>query len=89
MLGLAPGLITQNVDNLHRKALGMVSAAFRDVPRRPILELHGTLAKVHCLEENHEATRDSWQEELAGLNPIWDAEAKWAEETGKWVATLL
>lgn len=49
----------------------------------PILELHGTLARVHCLQGGHEQPRDSWQEQLASQNPIWDAEAKWAEETGK------
>ncbi|CAK9787414.1 DHS-like NAD/FAD-binding domain-containing protein [Cutaneotrichosporon oleaginosum] len=116
-LGLAPGLITQNVDNLHRKALRIVhdamrrhgvepSAALRPPLRlgssmsdpasmpaptsigsavTPILELHGTLARVHCLRhghEGHEQSRDDWQDQLAARNPIWAAEAAWAAETG-------
>ncbi len=114
-LGLAPGLITQNVDNLHRKALRVVhdamrrhgvepSAALRPPLRlgssmsdpstsppptgigsavTPVLELHGTLARVHCLRHGHQQSRDEWQDQLAGGNPIWAAEAAWAEETGK------
>lgn len=119
-LGLAPALITQNVDNLHRKALRVVHDAFRrhgvepsaslkpslrlgssmsdpgTLPTstkeargasavNPILELHGTLARVHCLREGHQQTRDSWQDQLASVNPLWQAEAQWAEETGKCV----
>lgn len=86
-LGLAPKLITQNVDNLHPKALELLFSAFSPSERPPakprILELHGTLAKVHCLQHRHEQTRDSFQAELAALNPIWDAEAQEAERTGR------
>lgn len=49
----------------------------------PILELHGTLARVHCLRHGHQQPRDAWQDQLASLNPIWEAEAQWAAETGK------
>ncbi|BEI84521.1 hypothetical protein CcaverHIS002_0411250 [Cutaneotrichosporon cavernicola] len=114
-LGLAPGLITQNVDNLHSKALRMVHDAMRRHnvepsatlrPRlrigssmsdphvstpppttirsavNPILELHGTLARVHCLLHGHQQSRDNWQDQLAGGNPIWASEAAWAADTG-------
>lgn len=94
-LGLAPGLITQNVDNLHRKALALIESKLGtptgDQPPpghaaplgpRPILELHGTLARVHCLREGHEQTRDAFQAALAADNPQWDAAAKEMEETG-------
>lgn len=124
-LGLAPNLITQNVDNLHRKALASVLAArdgtvsgllsknmdtmgalSADTPLAPppfrsssgsgrtaaagaaaaaprILELHGTLARVHCIEHMHEQTRDTWQDQLATLNPRWDQEAREMEVTGR------
>ncbi|WWD19876.1 hypothetical protein CI109_104344 [Kwoniella shandongensis] len=82
-LGLAPNLITQNVDNLHPKALSLLSSHNPSSnPSSRILELHGTLAKVHCLKHRHEQTRDSYQAEISELNPIWDHEAKEAERTG-------
>ncbi|WVQ75610.1 hypothetical protein IAR50_005239 [Cryptococcus sp. DSM 104548] len=78
-LGLAPNLITQNVDNLHPKAYGLLNPS---VSNYPILDLHGTLAKVHCLKHRHEITRDVYQERIAQMNPIWDEAAKEAERTG-------
>jgi NAD-dependent SIR2 family protein deacetylase len=122
-LGLAPHLITQNVDNLHRKALAKVlgasgggtgvlsqasvgtvstqmplaasgvpfcsssgsgtkARALTGVAPR-ILELHGTLARVHCIQHMHEQTRDAWQEQLAGVNPRWDEQAYEMEVTGR------
>ncbi|KAL7424514.1 hypothetical protein Q5752_000198 [Cryptotrichosporon argae] len=118
-LGVAPHLITQNVDNLHPKALALVrsriptssssssspssspsstfpptsssssstaapAAATLDTQPDPsILELHGTLARVHCLKHRHEQPRDAYQAQLAALNPAWDAEAREAERTGR------
>lgn len=122
-LGLAPHLITQNVDNLHRKALARVQAAVARNspsgsssptspspfpsssgsgptgspssstsathigphldPSDPVLELHGTLARVHCMAHYHEQTRDAWQMQLAEENPVWDETAKMMEETGQ------
>ncbi|WVQ94942.1 hypothetical protein IAU59_002031 [Kwoniella sp. CBS 9459] len=79
-LGLAPKLITQNVDNLHRKAYSLLSPSY---DQSDILELHGTLAKVHCLKHRHEQKRDNYQEEIARMNPVWDEEAKEAERTGR------
>ncbi|OWZ38505.1 hypothetical protein LQV05_005514 [Cryptococcus neoformans] len=77
-LGLAPNLITQNVDNLHPKAYRLLSPNTKP----PILELHGTLAKVHCMKHRHEQSRDEYQEQISRLNPIWDEAAKEAERTG-------
>ncbi|WWC64846.1 uncharacterized protein I303_107460 [Kwoniella dejecticola CBS 10117] len=79
-LGLAPKLITQNVDNLHRKAYSLISPNY---DKSSILELHGTLAKVHCLKHRHEQTRDVYQEDIARMNPVWDEESKEAERTGQ------
>ncbi|WVN90001.1 uncharacterized protein L203_105233 [Cryptococcus depauperatus CBS 7841] len=76
-LGLAPNLITQNVDNLHPKAYRLLSQK----DPLPILELHGTLAKVHCLKHHHEQSRDDYQEQIARMNPSWDEAAKEAERT--------
>ncbi|ORY31591.1 DHS-like NAD/FAD-binding domain-containing protein [Naematelia encephala] len=95
-LGLAPNLITQNVDNLHPKARNLVSSSMH-TPSSPssatstipppypsrILELHGTLAKVHCLKHHHNQPRDDFQAQLAELNPVWDEEAKESERTGR------
>ncbi|KAI9205137.1 DHS-like NAD/FAD-binding domain-containing protein [Polychytrium aggregatum] len=50
------GLITQNVDGLHRN--------FKT------LELHGTLHQVHCTSCKHTVPREEFQQELARLNPI-------------------
>lgn len=78
-LGMSHGLLTQNVDNLHRKALARLHTSFLErgaaTADSKILELHGTLAKVHCLQGGHEASRDEWQDKLGTLNPIWDQEA--------------
>ncbi|MGO1715450.1 MAG: Sir2 family NAD-dependent protein deacetylase [Ancrocorticia populi] len=51
-------LITQNVDGLHR-------AAGSD----PVLELHGSLYQVVCLNCGRVWSRDWMQEQLAGFNP--------------------
>jgi NAD-dependent SIR2 family protein deacetylase len=65
----------------------MLHSALLNSPQAPppstILELHGTLAKVHCLQHRHDQPRDDYQEEIARLNPIWDEGAKEAERTGQ------
>ncbi|WVQ83676.1 hypothetical protein IAT38_005819 [Cryptococcus sp. DSM 104549] len=80
-LGLAPNLITQNVDNLHPKAYRLLNPT-PSAPL-PILELHGTLAKVHCLKHTHEQSRDAFQQQISDMNPIWDEASKEAERTGQ------
>jgi NAD-dependent deacetylase sirtuin 4 len=56
--GRLAGLITQNVDRLHHKA-----------GSRDVLELHGALADVRCLECGDEQARDALQPRLLELNP--------------------
>jgi NAD-dependent deacetylase sirtuin 4 len=56
--GLLTGLITQNVDRLHQKA-----------GHPDVLELHGALAEVCCLECGVRTDRDELQRELERENP--------------------
>lgn len=56
--GRLSGLITQNVDRLHQAA-----------GSRTIIELHGALADVVCLECRLHLDRESVQAELHELNP--------------------
>jgi NAD-dependent SIR2 family protein deacetylase len=56
--GIAGGVITQNVDRLHHRA-----------GSRRVIELHGALAEVHCLECGVIESRDSLQARLQALNP--------------------
>lgn len=53
-------LITQNVDNLHRVAGSMA-----------VVDLHGVLHKVKCLECASVTSRQTLQEKLRALNPHW------------------
>jgi NAD-dependent SIR2 family protein deacetylase len=56
--GLLRGIITQNVDGLHQAA-----------GARDIVELHGTLDRVVCLECGARSTRDALDERLRAVNP--------------------
>jgi len=58
--GLLTGLITQNVDRLHQRA-----------GHQRVIELHGALADVRCLQCNAHEDRDSLQHRLLLLNPQW------------------
>jgi NAD-dependent SIR2 family protein deacetylase len=60
-LGLVDGVITQNVDRLHRHA-----------GTRVIVELHGALDRVVCLACRDVSRRDVLQERLAAANPDFD-----------------
>lgn len=54
--GLTSGVITQNVDNLHRRA-----------GSRSVVELHGNGSVIRCVEHDHRFTRDQvlgWFDEL-------------------------
>jgi NAD-dependent deacetylase sirtuin 4 len=53
-------LITQNVDRLHQQA-----------GHKDVLELHGTIHEVECLECGHRMTRRDVQASLEGLNVRW------------------
>ena len=56
-------LITQNVDGLHSAA-----------GSRQVIDLHGDLSKVICLQCNTVRKRDEFQRLLAEANPGWRAE---------------
>ncbi|KAG0139681.1 hypothetical protein CROQUDRAFT_666143 [Cronartium quercuum f. sp. fusiforme G11] len=67
-MGYVKQIITQNVDRLHHRAL--------DDPEpflgyHHILELHGTLRHVHCLDCGELLDRNLIQEELSNFNPDW------------------
>jgi NAD-dependent SIR2 family protein deacetylase len=59
--GVLRGVITQNVDRLHHAA-----------GSRRVVELHGALHDVVCLQCGHTEPRDAVQERLLALNPGWD-----------------
>ena len=61
--GFVRQLITQNVDNLHRRA-----------GSRRVIDLHGVLNTVRCLDCGSLSDRDSLQRELEALNPDWVAD---------------
>ncbi len=54
----APTLITQNVDQLHQKA-----------KHQNVIDLHGVLSEVICLDCNQVSSRESQQERLLSNNP--------------------
>jgi NAD-dependent SIR2 family protein deacetylase len=60
-LGLVSRVITQNVDSFHPMAH----------PHIPTLELHGYLRATVCTSCRTELPRDTFQDELARLNPAW------------------
>ncbi|KAJ7281417.1 DHS-like NAD/FAD-binding domain-containing protein [Mycena rebaudengoi] len=70
---VVPWLITQNVDGLHHRALGQDS--------NTILELHGSLHRVHC-KHGHVVDRPTFQDWLSAANPQWKAFADEAVRTG-------
>ena len=59
--GVVPGLITQNVDRLHHAA-----------GSARIVELHGTLSVVRCLDCGEREARTALQHRLLALNPTFD-----------------
>lgn len=68
--GLVCGVITQNVDGLHHAA-----------GSRRVIELHGSLHQVRCLDCGRLEARARLQERLAALNPDWGGMASaWAPD---------
>ncbi len=59
-LGRVRGLVTQNVDGLHQKA-----------GSRQVIDLHGRLDRVECLDCRWLYRRNAFQDELARRNPGW------------------
>ncbi|TFK48554.1 DHS-like NAD/FAD-binding domain-containing protein [Heliocybe sulcata] len=78
--GVVPRLITQNVDGLHHKSLRDVWSSTNLEER--ILELHGTLHKVHC-KHGHTVDRQIFQDWLSAANPQWKEYADDLERTGR------
>ena len=58
--GVVAGVITQNVDGLHHAA-----------GSRRVVELHGSLGRVTCLDCGEHAPRDAFQERIRALNTDW------------------
>lgn len=63
--GVLQGIITQNVDGLHHAA-----------GSRHVVELHGSLAWVRCLECGHVVRRAEYQERLLAVNLAWTERLK-------------
>jgi NAD-dependent SIR2 family protein deacetylase len=61
--GVLRGIITQNVDGLHQVA-----------GARDVVELHGALDRVVCLECGARSTRDALDERLRAANPDLDCD---------------
>ncbi len=53
-------LLTQNVDGLHQRA-----------GSREVLDMHGRLDTVRCMECEHRSPRQAFQQWLLALNPSW------------------
>ena len=62
-------LVTQNVDGLHQRA-----------GSRAVVDLHGRLDVVVCLDCGERTTRSDLQERIAASNPGWRAEAATAPD---------
>jgi NAD-dependent SIR2 family protein deacetylase len=62
--GLLSGIITQNVDGLHQAA-----------GAKRVVELHGGLDRVICLDCGESSARDALDERLRAANPAFAAEA--------------
>ncbi|KAI8883660.1 DHS-like NAD/FAD-binding domain-containing protein [Backusella circina FSU 941] len=61
--GYIQNILTQNVDHLHTKA---------GTPNHHLLELHGTLYKVECMEcGDQTADRNHYQHRIHARNPNW------------------
>jgi NAD-dependent SIR2 family protein deacetylase len=69
--GVVQGLITQNVDGLHQAA-----------GSRNVVELHGSLALVRCLDCGNAVRRDAFQQRLLALNQRWQERLARSVETG-------
>lgn len=74
-----PRIITQNVDGLHQKALRQADWSPTRI-QDAILELHGTLRRVHC-KFGHIVDREQFQDWLSGANPQWREIADEMERT--------
>ena len=69
--GLVGTVITQNVDGLHDRA-----------GSRKLIDLHGRLDRVVCLDCRVTLDRETWQQHLADLNHGWDASVDYYKPDG-------
>ena len=69
--GLLTGLITQNVDGLHARA-----------GSRRLIELHGRIADVTCLDCGLRSDRAVLQQQMEELNPGWSRQVASARPDG-------
>ncbi|MEM8685083.1 MAG: NAD-dependent protein deacetylase [Pseudomonadota bacterium] len=69
--GLVGTLITQNVDGLHDRA-----------GSRNLIDLHGRLDRVVCLDCDLSLDRETWQQHLAERNRGWDASVDYYKPDG-------
>lgn len=61
-LGFVTCVITQNVDDLHKTA-----------GSQRVIDLHGILRRIRCLQCDATVSRTNYQQELRHKNPHWDA----------------
>ncbi|KAI9498944.1 DHS-like NAD/FAD-binding domain-containing protein [Zychaea mexicana] len=66
-----PDLITQNVDYLHRRAAAAAALEHSKERSDRIVELHGTLFRVECLDCHNMVDRQDYQRRLFSRNPSW------------------
>lgn len=69
--GVVRGIITQNVDGLHHAA-----------GSRAVVELHGSLARVRCLDCGDAVDRDAVQARILALNSAWSERLRRSLEDG-------
>lgn len=69
--GVMAGLITQNVDGLHQAG-----------GSRRVVDLHGSLAFVRCLQCDRRLTRDEFQHRLLAANRAWSEVLRQALQQG-------
>jgi NAD-dependent deacetylase sirtuin 4 len=67
--GLTPGIVTQNVDGLHQRA-----------GSRSVVELHGALREVCCLDCGALEAREVLQRRIEGMNPDLQSQAALAPD---------
>jgi NAD-dependent SIR2 family protein deacetylase len=65
--GRVDTLITQNVDGLHRRA-----------GSRKVIDLHGRLERVRCLDCQQVTSREAWQQRLGEANRGWRGKAEFS-----------
>ena len=61
--GAVDTVITQNVDGLHHRA-----------GSRNVIDLHGRLQRVRCMDCDRRSSRKVWQQRLTAANPTWKAD---------------